>query len=79
LPGTKKRLAYDVMHQLYAVNQPNNTIRFVVEESDIEVPDIHQITEHFGLLIITKCCEEFTYTYDEDTRVNSFTAKVRIG
>lgn len=78
LPGTKKRLAYDIMHQLFAVNEPDNTIRFVVEESDIDAPDINQVTEHFGLLIIAKCTEDFTYNYNEHTKTNSFTAKVKI-
>lgn len=79
LRGEKKLLAYDVMHNLYAVNGIDNIIQFVVEESDTETPDINDIGEHFGLLIITKCAEEFLYHYNEHTGQNTFTVKIGVG
>jgi len=78
MPGTKKRLTYDIMHSLYAINEPNNTIRFMVEESPDDNLDINEVAEHFGLLIVTKCAEEFIYHYDEGTKLNTFTVKVRM-
>ncbi|RVU02713.1 hypothetical protein EOD41_01875 [Mucilaginibacter limnophilus] len=76
--GEKKLLAYDVMHNLYALTDGENTIKFIAEESDNEQPDINNITEHFGLLIITKCANEFLYHYDRLTGQNVFTVKISL-
>lgn len=78
IPGIKKLLAYDVMHQLFAINEGNNRIRFTAEDSMNEHPDINEISEHFGLLIICKCAEEFVYQYDPKTRLNCFIVKMKL-
>ena len=78
ITGTKTRLTFDIMHHLYAVTEPDNQVRFIVEEVPIENMDVNNIGEHFGLLIITKCSEEFVYHFNMDTKLNSFTAKVRL-
>ncbi|GAA4316018.1 hypothetical protein GCM10023149_12850 [Mucilaginibacter gynuensis] len=76
--NTKKCISYDVMHFLYAVNEPGNRVRFLVEDSAEDEPDINDITEHFGLLIITKCADEFIYHFDEATKENHFIVKVNL-
>ncbi|RZA00773.1 MAG: hypothetical protein EOP47_13000 [Sphingobacteriaceae bacterium] len=77
-PGEKKKLSFDIMHSLYAINESNNTLKFIVEDNAIDKPDIDGVAEHFGLLIVTKCAEQFIYYYDEDNKLNTFTAKLRI-
>ncbi|RYZ93135.1 MAG: hypothetical protein EOP47_29685 [Sphingobacteriaceae bacterium] len=76
--GTKTRLSYDIMHHLYAINERPHHVRFIVEDVTDEEPDVYGIGEHFGLLIITKCAEEFVYDFDETSKLNTFTAKVRL-
>ncbi len=68
----------DVMHTLYAVEKDGvayfycheNTVPFIDTENDFP--------EHFGLLIITKATDEFSYHYDSETNLNTFTATVSI-
>lgn len=68
----------DVMHTLYAVEKDGvayfycheNTVPFIDTETDFP--------EHFGLLIITKAADEFSYQYNSETNLNTFTATVSI-
>ncbi|MBS7566251.1 hypothetical protein KHS38_17720 [Mucilaginibacter sp. Bleaf8] len=71
---TRVMVAYDVMHTLYAVL--GEEVRFVCEENALENLDISKIHEHFGLLIITKTADEFSYRYRKPD--NIFTAKLRL-
>ncbi len=78
LTGVKKQLSYDIMHRLFAVSEADHTIRFFVEESDDDCPDINQVTEHYGLLIITKCADEFIYRFEHDGGANNFVASIHL-
>ena len=68
----------DVMHTLYAVEKDGityfhcheNTVPFIDTENDFP--------EHFGLLIITKAADEFSYQYNTENNLNTFTATVSI-
>ncbi|WP_158827174.1 hypothetical protein [Mucilaginibacter lacusdianchii] len=70
----KTAISQDFMHRLYAMPLSNGAISFFCEETSFDTPDINQINEHFGLLIITKTADEFMYWYDEP--VNVFCAKL---
>lgn len=64
----------DDMHTLYGqIDESGNVIFFaeVKNEAANRFP-IENIAEHFGLLIITKSADNFTYQYDEKKRINSF-------
>lgn len=77
LPDGKKQLSYDIMCRLFAKPDAGGLIRFFIEEcTDDEWPDINNVSEHFGLLIITKCANEFTYYFDPQNQLNIFTAKI---
>ncbi|RCH55121.1 hypothetical protein DJ568_07985 [Mucilaginibacter hurinus] len=76
--GTKTMLSYDIMHHLYAINLNARQVKFLVEDIIGDETDIKGVGEHFGLLIITKCSEEFIYDFDEASKLNTFTAKVKL-
>jgi anti-sigma regulatory factor (Ser/Thr protein kinase) len=73
----KKLISADPLNSLYAVWESENRIRFAsVESMDDDTLPVEQIMEHFGILIITRSSDEFTYTYHANTNSNIF--KVRI-
>lgn len=73
------QLSKDSMHSIYAVKEENNFIKFVCEDrSDDNTPNVNAIEEHFGLLIITKAADEFTYHYDEQSGLNTFTTVLKL-
>jgi hypothetical protein len=78
-PGYKELLTKDGLHSMYAVVESENQIRFVCEEADDDTPlDVSAIMEHFGLLIITKSSDTFTYHYDIDSGLNTFTVRIKL-
>jgi anti-sigma regulatory factor (Ser/Thr protein kinase) len=71
--GHRELLTKDGLHSMYAVVESDTQIRFVCEEENgDEVLDVTNLMEHFGLLIITKSSDTFTYEYDVDTGLNTF-------
>jgi len=73
LSSTKKPITNDILHTLYAVSERNDHLHFVCEENKMEdILAIDDIVEHFGLLIITKAADNFTYSYDHSTKSNIF-------
>jgi anti-sigma regulatory factor (Ser/Thr protein kinase) len=73
------QLSKDAMHSIYAIKEADNFIKFVCEDrGDDNLPDINAIEEHFGLLIITKVADEFTYHYDEKSGLNTFTTVFKL-
>jgi len=75
--ANKKLISADPLNSLYAHWENENCIRFISEESSIEdFLSVEQVMEHFGILIISRSSDEFTYNYDKETQTNTF--KVRI-
>ncbi|MCC8407406.1 hypothetical protein LJ707_00575 [Mucilaginibacter sp. UR6-1] len=75
----KKQISYDIMCRLFANYHDEYNVSFAIEEcTDDELPDIENLTEHFGLLIITKCADDFIYHYDDENKLNLFTAKINL-
>ncbi|MFA6248892.1 MAG: hypothetical protein WC615_18255 [Mucilaginibacter sp.] len=55
----------------------NCGLQFFIEETEQTGQlDINTLTEHFGLLIITRASNTFAYEFDIDSCTNSFTASV---
>ncbi|MFD0749432.1 ATP-binding protein [Mucilaginibacter calamicampi] len=78
-PGYKKLLTYDELHSIYAVVEMNNTVRFTCEQNDNKKEvDINAINEHFGMVIISRSAEAFTYHYDIASGLNRFTVRMRL-
>lgn len=79
-PGYKELLTQDGLHSMYAVIESENQIRFVCEEVDHEGGqlDVNNLMEHFGLLIITKASDSFTYEYDIDKGLNVFKVNIEL-
>jgi len=74
----KKLISADPLNSLYAIWESDNHIRFVSEEGSLDdFLSIEQVMEHFGILIITRSSDEFTYTYDKGKSSNLF--RVQIG
>ncbi|MES2377173.1 MAG: hypothetical protein V4553_11370 [Bacteroidota bacterium] len=72
-PGYRELLTQDGLHSMYAVVESDTKIQFVCEEvNDDAVLEVSDLMEHFGLLIITKASDRFTYEYDIDMGLNTF-------
>ena len=73
----KKLISADMLNSLYAIWESDNHIRFASEEVSFDdfLP-VEQVMEHFGILIITRSADEFTYTYDKETHSNIFRVQI---
>jgi anti-sigma regulatory factor (Ser/Thr protein kinase) len=77
--GQKAQLSQDALHRIYAVIESENFARFICEEIDNEeLLDVNNLSEHFGLLIITKSADEFTYKYDPSSGLNTFIVHLKL-
>jgi anti-sigma regulatory factor (Ser/Thr protein kinase) len=71
--GETITLSSDDLNSMYAIVQDDYTIKFIFEENiDKQMVDLNSISEHFGLLIIARSADEFTYHYDNRTYSNVF-------
>ena len=78
-PGFKVQLSSDVIHSIYAVVEKGCQVRFAYEENLTNAPlDISEIMEHFGMLIIIKAADEFTYQYDQSSGQNTFDVVLKL-
>lgn len=78
-PGYKILLTYDELHSVYAVLEPNDTVRFICEtKKNRNRIDINGVGEHFGMIIISKAAEAFTYHYDTSSGLNRFNVRMRL-
>ena len=76
--ANKKLISADPLNSLYAAWEDENSIVFSCEESSIDdFLSVEHVMEHFGILIITRSSDEFTYTHDKESNSNIF--KVKIG
>lgn len=73
---------YDTSHIIYTSSTEtliahivsDGSIRFLIEEIEPDVREsiLTDMSEHFGLLIITKSSTEFSYVYSSDKKMNLF-------
>lgn len=71
-------ISSDAMHRVYAVVENGSTVRFACDEHNTNKPiDINEVSEHFGLLIITKTADQFTYAYDAASGLNTFNVSLK--
>jgi len=78
-PGYKKLLTYDELHSIYAIVEMNDTVRFTCEQNNEKKKiDINGINEHFGMIIISRAAEAFTYHYDTSSGLNRFTVRMSL-
>ncbi|MCF0055778.1 anti-sigma regulatory factor [Dyadobacter sp. CY356] len=65
------------MDSLCVLTDSENSAIFIVEEMEIEeMPDLlGNTSEHFGLMIIAKASEQFTYVYEEKSGKNIFSIR----
>lgn len=56
----------------------NKIMTFTIEDVEITGERVHEINEHFGLIIITKSSDKFTYKYDFETKANIFMVKLNL-
>jgi hypothetical protein len=76
-PGYRELLTQDGLHSMYAVVESDTKLQFVCEEvNDDAALEINDLMEHFGLLIITKASDRFTYEYDSDMGLNTFSVLI---
>lgn len=78
-PGYKILLTYDELHSVYAVLETNTTVRFICEtKKNRNKININDVGEHFGMIIICKSAEAFTYHYDISSGLNRFSVRMRL-
>ncbi len=78
-PGYKILLTYDELHSVYAVLEASNTVRFMCEtKKNRNRIDINNVGEHFGMIIICRAAEAFTYHYDAASGLNRFNVRMRL-
>lgn len=78
-PGYKILLTYDELHSVYAVLEMNDTVRFICEQKkNRNKIDINGVGEHFGIVIISRAAEAFTYHYDTSSGLNRFNVRMRL-
>lgn len=78
-PGHRELLTKDGLHNMYAVVQSDTCLKFTCEEvNDDEDLDVNDLMEHFGLLIITKASDAFTYEYNIEQGLNTFSVQIAI-
>jgi len=78
-PGYKKLLTHDELHSIYANVETNNTVRFTCEQNKMKQKvDINGISEHFGMIIISRSAEAFTYHYDAASGLNRFNVRISL-
>ena len=71
--NTKIPISNDILHTLYAILDSGKNINFFCDEINMDdILAVENIVEHFGLLIITKAADKFTYHYNEQTKENLF-------
>ncbi|HTE00822.1 MAG TPA: hypothetical protein VK668_16130 [Mucilaginibacter sp.] len=77
IDANKKLISADPLNSLYAAWEDESSIIFSCEESSIEnFLSVEQVMEHFGILIITRSSDEFTYTYNKESHSNNFRVKI---
>ena len=78
-PGYKILLTHDDLNSVYAVLEMNDTVRFICEqEKNKDAVDISGVSEHFGMIIISRAAEAFTYHYDTASGLNRFNVRMRL-
>jgi two-component sensor histidine kinase len=77
-PGYKTLLTHDDLNSVYAVLEMNYTVRFICEQENKNGIDISGVGEHFGMVIISRAAEAFTYHYDTASGLNQFNVRMRL-
>lgn len=73
----RRLISSDFLNSLYAIWESENNIRFASEDGSLnDSLPVEQVMEHFGILIITRSSDEFTYTYDRAARTNIFRVRI---
>lgn len=77
--GQDLLISADPLNSLYATFLADNRIIFRCKENMInDIFPVDLMMEHFGMLIISRSANEFTYRYDEATRSNIFRAVIEL-
>lgn len=77
--GYKILLNFDELHSIYAVLEKDEHVRFICEvRKNRNKIDLNYVEEHFGLIIISKSAEEFTYNYDSASGLNRFNVRMKL-
>lgn len=82
LPALSEPLEFQIYHNgtdslKVRSLEPDSAAFFVEQLEDVEMPGLLiDTSEHFGLLILTKASDEFTYTYDPIQKVNRFRSTI---
>lgn len=71
-PGFRVQISKDCLHVLYMVIIKKNTIKFFCEDNVVNDIDFCNLLEHYGLLIMTKTADEFTYNFNAYSGLNTF-------
>ncbi|HEX8377389.1 MAG TPA: ATP-binding protein [Pedobacter sp.] len=77
--GEKIKIYEDDISNLYAIIKSENCIEFDIEEYPItKVTSSSNLLEHYGLLIMAKFSNKFSYFYNSETNLNQFTTIINV-
>lgn len=62
---------------LFAEKRKDGLLHFHEELITVEQISIESFCEHFGLLIVTRSCNEFTFFHDEKEKTNTFKSVIK--
>lgn len=69
----------DELHSVYAVLENDSHVRFTCKpKTHANGIDPNGVDEHFGMIIISRSAEEFTYNYDADSGLNRFNVRIKL-
>lgn len=75
--NTRIPITNDILHTLYAIIDSQKCVNFFCDENNMDdILAVENIVEHFGLLIITKSTDKFTYHYNNRLKENIFEALI---
>jgi hypothetical protein len=78
--GKKLVIYEDLMCCLYGYIDSPLKVSFSTKDFPIQTPPRpKEILEHFGLMILTKASDRFTYTYDPEEKANIFQSQILFG
>ncbi|PTR00942.1 hypothetical protein C8P68_101172 [Mucilaginibacter yixingensis] len=78
IPHHPIKLYADMLTGLFVTVTSPHSLHFYSEDYEIGADTATGISEHYGLMMICRACDNFTYHFDAVTRHNIFTAIINL-
>lgn len=78
IPHHPIKLYADALNGVFATVNSPHSLHFYTEDYKTDEDTPTDISEHYGLMMICRACDNFTYHFDAVTRHNIFTAIINL-